>query len=91
MLMILVILKTNKLEVPKLKEPTLIPCLNCIALVVCKHKTYLQLFDDCCMVRDYIPLYRHIHIRNEVKVKLLYSTLHPTVWKHDGVCRVIDV
>ena len=57
------------------------PCINCICVPVCRHKTFDNLYDDCILLEDYSydndlltpPIYR-IEIN---------SILKPTTWSVD--------
>ena len=66
-----------------------IPCLQCISLAICKHKRYHQLFDECTIIKKYIPNHRHRHIRNERKLKRLCKQMNPSKWEHDNGVLVI--
>lgn len=58
------------------------PCKECVSIAICRHKEYLQLFDDCSIIKSFVPDHRHRHIRNSVKIKLLCNDLKPTKWKY---------
>ena len=60
------------------------PCKQCIGLVVCRHKSYAKLFDDCDIIKDYIPNHTAMDLRDEDKVTLLSHTLQATKWRYDG-------
>jgi hypothetical protein len=59
------------------------PCEECISLAICRHKSYLKLFQDCILLRIYEPFYNMIDNRDDFRIRLLAKTLNPLNWS-DG-------
>jgi hypothetical protein len=63
------------------------PCKNCICIPICRHKMYMQLFKDCCLVKKYVPKYDWIYLgrhRDEKeldeRVKEICLAINPVRW-----------
>jgi len=56
------------------------PCKECILLAICRNKSFIILFDDCSLLREFLPDPYAIGKAREEKVPLIESTLHPTLW-----------
>ena len=59
------------------------PCNECITLAICRHKRFLEIFNNCYMIAEYIPNYNQIHERNEYKIIHLEQIMRPTLWKFE--------
>lgn len=60
------------------------PCKQCILMVKCKHKDYLDLFKQCTLITKYIPDHRFRYLRDMKRIIELTNTLVPTKWFTDG-------
>lgn len=56
------------------------PCENCICAAVCRYKQYVVLFQDCIMIKQFIPFYNFVGQRDHKKVILLENILQPYEW-----------
>jgi len=56
------------------------PCEDCISMAICRHKHYMDLFDDCILLRDHIRLHDIATHRSGRKVYELQRILKPTIW-----------
>jgi len=58
------------------------PCVNCICLVVCRHKDYYILRQECELVMLYTQT--NILSQHRARCKVLEMVLKPTVWQLGG-------
>jgi hypothetical protein len=63
------------------------PCIDCILIPICRHKMYMQLFKDCCIVKEYVPKYDWIYIDGhkddkeiDDKVREICLAIDPVQW-----------
>ena len=60
------------------------PCVGCLCYAICREKPYIQMFNNCCLVKEFMdfpspapnPLYR-----DSKKLKELEDVLKPICWK----------
>ena len=58
------------------------PCINCICVPMCRHKTFDNLYDSCILVEQY---YYDSNLPSPPIHRLCISkALKPTRWKVDG-------
>jgi hypothetical protein len=66
------------------------PCLNCICVPVCRHKSYFKLYDNCFNISLFLPNTRNFSgyavFDKITAVKLI---LQPTTWDMNIDGRVI--
>ena len=56
------------------------PCEECILLAICRNKSLIVLFDDCSLLKEFLPSPYAIGKEREEKMPLIESILHPTLW-----------
>jgi len=56
------------------------PCENCICISVCRHKEYIELFQDCKIINDFELFYDEVEKRASEKIQLLENILQPSEW-----------
>ena len=70
-------------------KPLKCPCINCICIPICRHKTYKKLQQDCFLVAplgDYVTSYlsrSHIEYPHHHRVNIR-DALNPVKWDVDG-------
>jgi len=56
------------------------PCKECILLAICRNKTLRILFDDCSLLKEFLPDPYAIGKERKEKMPLIESMLKPTTW-----------
>ena len=56
------------------------PCIDCILIPMCRHKTYISMIFQCSIVREYIPNYNYIDEDNRLKLITIESAIQPITW-----------
>ena len=59
-----------------------LPCKECMLIAMCRHKFYSKLFEDCSIIKGYIPNANCVPQRDRDKILLLQSILKPSMWKY---------
>ena len=62
-----------------------LPCIGCLLVPVCKHKSYYDLFEGCDILKEYEPQYRGMNnfISRRPTVRALLDLFQPTTWTYD--------
>jgi len=56
------------------------PCIDCICIPICRHKQYMDLFNDCILLKKYEPAYNSLVCRDTQQMYQIEETLKPTKW-----------
>lgn len=56
------------------------PCENCICVPMCKNKSFMQLFNDCILMRIYEPRHSEASKRDPFHMLKIVDHLQPTTW-----------
>ena len=59
------------------------PCKGCVLVVICKHRSYINLFTKCSLLRTYILSPCDRYKRNNLRVEMLNVVLRPSKWVYD--------
>jgi hypothetical protein len=61
------------------------PCIDCITLPICRHKSYMDLLKDCILIEDYKN-------RNPYKkLETIQYILKPSIWNYDYTTNYITI
>jgi len=57
------------------------PCIDCLLIPICRHKRYLELFQDCSLLRIYEPNYTKSVKRSKDRIQIIKDHIHSTIWR----------
>ena len=66
-------------------DTLIVPCVDCICIPICRHKTYHNLYWQCAILKDYLQNDPSIH----VSFKAVYKAIKPSTWHVHRECELI--
>ena len=62
-----------------------LPCKNCLCVCICRHKSYSDLFNTCCLLDEYVASLKWSHLPEPPYYRMgIYKILKPTMWNVDN-------
>ncbi len=55
-------------------------CKKCMLKPICRNKPYMQMFEDCSLVRGYLSFHSIACFQRDNKLIDIYRALQPTTW-----------
>ena len=54
------------------------PCIDCVCMPICRHKSYMHLFENCKLLHRW--RLKNYSIRDHKYRCVIFESLHPTEW-----------